>query len=397
MAQEVRTEDSGEGYATTWYDDGTWVAWDITTGEWKSQGTWDTGQNNSNDNVDSRVTTNTVTDKGSRPDQTGSQPAGTPVGRSESVGSPPVGSTTNASSSKVATDAALAAATQAAQVKYMQDRTDLERDQFNGLSAMQKEQLAYDKAKEAFSEAYQNASLTGTYNGEDTWAKIAAQAGLTGYLNGAPTLAREQLNQQSALGLLQLDAGLTGPRNAFKYARTLAGTPGGLRDIVASAAGNYKMAGTGGGDVSQPLERMSLGGLVQDIQQGYPGSTSSVHPPGTSAPSNYYNYEPTGNGGYNVYPPGIQAPDNRGQISTQAPQSPHQATAMANNFGNTSIPLPNQWNAENVSKMGTYQKDLLTGLYEDQGYDPQAAWDTFQQSLPNYGGPKNGAVSSSLA
>jgi hypothetical protein len=525
MAQEVRTDDLGNGNAVTYYDDGTWVSWDINTGEGRGEGNWDTGDAYASTSYDPGTTVGQIeqgepprgerdpeagtrdggptrADQWDGPDNArylkGTNPAewygppnarvyrgnvydttqgGSPAGGGAPTGGggggAPVGgggggtSSDTAYASQLATTAALNAATQAAQQEYLKSKLKFEERQFDNLSAFQKEELSFKRAQEAFNQELQKAQLTGDFNGTPTWQKTVQEAGLTGYYNGQSTLAREQLaqseaaltgylngkntlardtfdqrtgellgfingqntlsrdelnarigemlgyyngqntlgrdelNQRTGLGVMQLAADLRGPKNAFQYAKVLNGTPQGMRDIVSAAFGSYKLPGSGGGDPYAPQEAASVQGLYSDVLHGVQvpsyGAPAQVTPPGVNAPTNQYNYEPTGNGSYNVYPPGVQAPAQRGQYSTMTPMDPHAANSAAHTQANAALPMPNQWNASNINNMGQYQKDLLLAAYEAQGYDPTSAWETFKQSLPDYGGPKKGTLAVPLA
>lgn len=340
---------------------------------------------------------------------------------------------------------AVNAALQEAQQEYLRQRLELEQDQFKFMSGMEKDKLAFEKAKEKFYEKFQTAQLTGEYNGNPTWQKQYQEAGLTGYYNGNPTLAREQGQDQTMLGLLGLGAQLRGPRNAFKFAELLNGVPQGMQDILGAAAGRYVLPGSGGGSTTTRPEAVNVYNLVQDLLAGRqagaanPYQPLTVSPAGAQAPAQAYNYEPTGTGNYTLYPPGVSAPPGASQVSATAPLSPADA-AQAGNYaaetpsgqipsGSTgaggtgvtvnvggAVPMPsfmdgptnttraasapaeplmlnpNQWNAKNVNRLNPYAKDLLLAQYEDKGWDPDAAWAAFQQSLPRYGGPATGRV-----
>lgn len=322
--------------------------------------------------------------------------------------------------SPTAVDAALRAASDAAQQAYLRAHLALERDQFKFMSRMEKDKLAFEKAREAFNEKIQEANVTGMYEGSPTWQRIVQEAGLTGYYNDNPTLARQQFETNTALQAAGLGAQLTGPANVFKYLRLMNGIPGGIRDMISAAAGKYILPGSGGGDPNARPERMTLQSLFDDISRGgyAPQSYSGVgdySPSGASAPVDWYNYQPNGQGGYVLYPPGQPAPADKPQYSSQAPLDMNDAQASANraagltpnapataspgltvnlNTGGQapSLPNPNQWNAENINRMNRDTRDVLLGLYEDQGWTKEGAWDAFKQSLPRYGGPQQSRV-----
>jgi hypothetical protein len=89
-----------------------------------------------------------------------------------------------------------------------------------GITGMyQGQQTAAERAA-AFERAVTQAGLTGTYEGQQTIDWLARQAGITGYFNNAPTLQREQMQNENSLSLLNLQSQLRGPRNAFQYANS---------------------------------------------------------------------------------------------------------------------------------------------------------------------------------
>jgi hypothetical protein len=99
-----------------------------------------------------------------------------------------------------------------------------------------------------------------------------------------------------------------------------------------------------------------------------------------------YNYESAGNGGYNVYPPGTQAPAQNSQVSTAGPAGQDVLNTVRN------LPPPSQLNAKAFGNLYDYQKEALLGLYEAQGWDPGAAQQAFERSLPKYSVPLAGTV-----
>lgn len=80
-------------------------------------------------------------------------------------------------------------ANMAAQLEFQKQRmTLLELPQFQFMSQMQIDELAFKKAEAAYARALQEATLTGTYNGQPTLAWLTEQARMTGVLNGQQTL-----------------------------------------------------------------------------------------------------------------------------------------------------------------------------------------------------------------
>ena len=282
-----------------------------------------------------------------------------------------------------AANLAMQLANQAAQQAYLNARLEFEKYQYSNLSAYQKEQLAQQKAQQAWTEKYQTSMLTGTldgvdtlqkqlqqsqialntadttgyYNGSPTMAREQMQGNLTGYYNGQATLGREQMQNQTALGYLNLLGSLRGPQNYFQYMKVLNGTPGGMRDLVNAAAGQYALPGYGGG-VQMPIEPASLSGLLSDVGGRYTPMADNGQVQGKSGAS----------------------PNAGGNYQYLGGASDAQLTS------------PSQWNARNYARMSPTQKDLLYGYYESKGWRPEDAQYLFQQSLPKYQGPQAGAV-----
>lgn len=63
------------------------------------------------------------------------------------------------------------------------------------------------------------------------------------------------------------------------------------------------------------------------------GSTFTMHPQGTSADPNQYNYEPQPDGSWRVYPPGVNAPPHMLQASLPRAASTGDYMRMARSFG----------------------------------------------------------------
>jgi hypothetical protein len=224
---------------------------------------------------------------------------------------------------------------------------------------------------------------------------------LTGYYGGEATLGRETMENQQANQLLQLAASLRGPENAFQFAKVIGGTPGGLQDVLASMAGRYALPGFSAPNAAPSA--VNLGNFTQQVagtaagtynpQVGSwstPSPAIQVNPPGAQAPSNAFNYQPTGDGNTMVYPPGITAPQQAAQVSSTTPLS---GSSLAQ-FGAQSLaqqpyelPNPSQWNAANWGELGDYRQKLALAGYEAAGWDPEAALDVFNKSLPTSGGP----------
>jgi hypothetical protein len=417
-------------------------------------------------------------------------------------------------------------AQQAAQQEFQRMRfTELEQPQFAHLSEMDKEQLAFQKAQQAFTEAFQTASLTGqwngapttmeqqrltenqmneaqltgmyqgqqttaeqqrlianamseagitgmyqgqqtaaeraaaferavtqagltgTYEGQQTIDWLARQAGITGYFNNAPTLQREQMQNENSLSLLNLQSQLRGPRNAFQYANLIASTPQGLlgdlnamigrSQVPASAGYQPGMGGLqpanlgtmygdmlggaqGPGGFTQPYAPQAspaaaqvpaymMGGVspVGAIREFYPrmepantpfyeqaatqatteaASPFQMNPVGQQAPSNLYNYQPTGDGRFYTYPPGMMAPPEAQQYSSSVPQNVNEIQRFQD-----SLPLGSQISSSYWNQAPQYTKDVMMSGYEARGDDAGYIEEQYKKSLPKYTGERVGS------
>jgi hypothetical protein len=214
----------------------------------------------------------------------------------------------------------------AAQQEYNRARLNLE-----------SEQMAINKAQQAWTEAYQTAQLTGYFQGQPTmatrqmwaqtfggweqpqagqttldleqqrWAQAAGLAGAFGTwyrpgtqpVPGQTTLQQQQQAfaqglasqqearaaqnqlQQQAQAYLQLLSSLRGPADWAKYQQVLGATPGGMRDLVAAAMGQY-LPGGGATTGVQPTP-VSLQTMFQDVSgQPWQGTAGAGMPTGAN-------------------------------------------------------------------------------------------------------------------
>lgn len=249
--------------------------------------------------------------------------------------------------------AAQSVANQAAVNAYNSARLALDSTHYANMDQATKDQLAFDKAKEAYAESLSTAGLTGTFNGQPTQAAIAQQAGLSGIYNGQPTEAARQFNvsanqaainqqDQTTQNYLTLLSGLRGPNDPFQYLRTLQGTPNGMSDIVNAAAGRYQMGGTPSGAVAP---RATIAGQIDNM--------------------------------------------NNAQNGSNAAQS-------AQDLNVQGLPPASQIDARAYNQMLPSQQDALWAAYQYGGpsgaMNPADAQAMYKQSLPNYGGPAMGGV-----
>ena len=98
--------------------------------------------------------------------------------------------------------AALAAqvAAQAAQLEFQRQRfQQLELPQFQSMSALDKEKLAFQKAVEVWNQAFQEASVTGSYNGVPAAQYLLSASQMTGQFYQPGQLNPEQQAQYQSL------------------------------------------------------------------------------------------------------------------------------------------------------------------------------------------------------
>lgn len=178
------------------------------------------------------------------------------------------------------------------------------------------------------------AQQTGTYNGQDTIDWAAKKAGITGYFDGQSTLARQEEEDKTGLGLMNLGAQLQGPANIFKFLRTFAGTPNGLQDMLSAVAGRYQLPGFTGqalkGDAYQP---QTVASMVQQMQGAAAGGQTG-YAPGTSAYPNPTGVMPPG-GNPNLVSPGgtpsyaVSPPSSDMSLGGRAPGTVYQDPGYA--------------------------------------------------------------------
>jgi hypothetical protein len=138
-------------------------------------------------------------------------------------------------------------------------------------------------------------------------------------------LAQWQAQQTAAQNYLTMMTNLRGPADYAKYQQVLGSTPGGMKDLVAAAAGQYIPGG---------------------------GATTGVAP----TPVTLQNFVGSTTG----------TPDPSNQAAMNSLVAPNQ---MA----------PQTWNALTPS-----QQQMLLGTWESQGYTKDDAQALFNQSLPKY-------------
>lgn len=321
-----------------------------------------------------------------------------------------------------AANMAMQLANNAATAAYNNARLALDSQHYANMDQATKDQLAFDKAKEAWTETF-NQAQANIKNQLDT-------ANVTGTFNGAPTLAAQSEQNKTALGYMTLLGSLRGPANAFQYAKTLQGTPQGMTDIVNAAAGRYMLGGNASGVRSAPA---SLDNMMVDINSrtgGVPAGnmaqqaasvnavTPSAVPPVN--PSGFATADPAQRATYLQYNGNdesvaaahwaVDVAKAQAEAVARA-QAQAQAAAGGTQPGMvgaaqpppsmipdvSGLPSPNQINSQAYNRMLPGQRDLLWGAYEYGGGPGGAmtipdAQAQYAQSLPRYGGPTSGNV-----
>jgi hypothetical protein len=250
-----------------------------------------------------------------------------PTGQVTGGGTGGTGSSGDATQNALGSIAASQAADQAARLAYTQYqmRTGDER-------------LAMEKAQQAWSQTFQaeqqKAASLGTYQGQDTLAKLqqefqqrmqqaqlelsragllgtlegqktlaalnqeyqqrVQEAGMTGQWNGQETLQaqqqkwQQQYQQQQAdrstgMGLLQLQSSLSGPRDWAKYWGLAASAPQGMTSALQSLAGQYNFAPGGQGTPGVATLQSRTQDLLSGGQLGQGGQQQAAQPSAAGA------------------------------------------------------------------------------------------------------------------
>jgi hypothetical protein len=200
-------------------------------------------------------------------------------------------------------------------------------------------------------------AVAGSSGGVPTLAAINQQAQLSGTYNGAPTEAAREFNAKTATDYLSLISNLRGPQDYGQYLRVIGSTPGGLKDLVGSAAGQYIPAT--GATTNAPTAGASLGGLVGDV---------------------------TGQGQFATLP----VVNSGGAVPYAQGGTPTSYADYQNAASN--LPKPNQISADAWNSYTDSQKKMLLGMYENQGYNVNDVQDLYKQSLPKYSYSGSGTV-----
>ncbi len=257
------------------------------------------------------------------------------------------------------------------------------------------------------------AGLTGMYNapgatGPGTQTLAGQQQQFTqGLQTQQEARAAQQQQQAQAMQYLNLLSNLRGPADWAKYQQVLGSTPGGMRDLVAAAAGQYvpgggattgyqpqavslqslmgdvsgnPYTGQGGGQLNMPNVYGGGQGMYQ--QQPQTMQWNQAQPANMMAGTNQYDWtQQQGqpgriqNTGQETWGSGL----NVGQQQA-TPQQQQQALG-----GGTNLPAPNQISAQSWKNMAPSQQQMMLGMYENQGWNKDDVTALMNQSLPKYG------------
>jgi hypothetical protein len=294
-------------------------------------------------------------------------------------------------------------------------------EMFGDWSTPQAGQKTLAAQQQAFNQQATEAGFTGTWNGNQTQAAAkqaadiaAMNAGLTGYLGGTQTLAGQQQGWQQGFSqqqqadknrqdYLQLLSGLRGPADYGQYLKVLGSTPGGLRDLAGAAAGQYQVA-SGATSGAQPVP-VSMGSFVNSAatgagQQYQPGQYA--YPQSQPGQAQWYGanngYQQAQNANQTLQAQNAQYANQLQPYTYGSPAGNNmQPAAQGTSYESymraaQGLPPPNQISPQAYNAMTTTQKQMVGGMYEQQGWNPQDVTDLYRQSLPKYGssGPQTG-------
>jgi hypothetical protein len=172
----------------------------------------------------------------------------------------------------------------ASQLDFAKERFRLlEMPQYQSSSQLEIDKLAFEKASETWKEAFQEASVTGTYQGQPTTEWLTQQAQLTGVLNGQQTLQGKltdaqvtQMNEQMRLANQQFLAQNTGyldGRPTFEREQWQTGQSGYMdngQSTMARQQMEANLTGMYGGQSTMARQQMEAG------LTGYYGGQSTL-------------------------------------------------------------------------------------------------------------------------
>lgn len=186
----------------------------------------------------------------------------------------------------------------AAQLDFAKERFRLlEMPQYQSSSQLEIDKLAFDKASETWKEAFQEASVTGMYQGQPTTEWLTQQAQLTGVLNGQQTLQGKltdaqvtQMNEQMRLANQQFlvqNTGYLDGRPTFEREQWQTGQTGMIngQSTMARQQMEANLTGMFGGQSTMARQQMEAG------LTGYYGGKSTLEREkfGAETTQNYLN------------------------------------------------------------------------------------------------------------
>ena len=203
------------------------------------------------------------------------------------------------------------------------------------------QRLALEEARDAWTKAYNTATMTGQFNGADTMAmqqqrhaQGIAEAGVTGLYNGQDTMAKIAQQNAAAQALLGLQAQMQGPRNWSAYQRTFGATPQGLKDVMGAYMGRYQLPTGQGAQGTAQGGVQSVAGLGGDILSGTYGQ------------------------------------DGQSGMATINPR---------------------QADVQNWARMQPSQREMILGDYEQKGWYAPDVENLIKGAAPKYSGPQTGS------
>lgn len=206
---------------------------------------------------------------------------------------------------------------------------------FGTWGAPQQGQQTLEGQQQQWQQAYNQAQQFGQWYAPGTMPTAGQQTlganeqNYTQWLRAAQEARQNQaLQQQTAQNYLQLLSQLRGPADWAKYQQVLGSTPGGMRDLVSAAMGQYIPGG--GATTGQAPQAADLQTLQQQVAGGGAGG------------------QPSGQ-------------DQMGQL-----------------------PAPNQIAPQAWRNLAPSQQQMLMGAYEAQGWHRPDVEALFAQSLPKY-------------
>jgi hypothetical protein len=210
--------------------------------------------------------------------------------------------------------------------------------------------------QQQWQQAYNTAAQYGQYYGPGqapavgTQTQAAQQQQYNQWLQAAQEArANQALQQQTANQYLTLLSNLRGPADWAKYQQVLGATPGGMRDLVAAAMGQYVPGG--GATTGQSPQAATLQTLM--------GQVGGVAGQQAGQPQQ----------------PGMDQAQNAmgGGTNTMGAQ-PQQYN----------LPAPNQIAPQTWRNLAPSQQEMIKGEYEAQGWYKPDVEALFAQSLPKY-------------